>query len=65
LFGITPNVFLFLNTSEKAELLKKLSKAWTDPMSFAKEDEKEVIKRMIPLVWRDKRMKKDEREEDL
>jgi hypothetical protein len=65
LFGITPDVFPFLNTSEEAELLKKLSKAWTDPMSFAKEDEKEVIKRMMPLVWRDKRMKKDECEEDL
>ncbi|CAG8732644.1 10369_t:CDS:2, partial [Funneliformis caledonium] len=65
LFGITPDVFPFLNTSEEAELLKKLSKAWTDSMSFAKEDEKEIIKRMMPLVWRNKRMKKDECEEDL
>lgn len=63
LFGITEDVYPFLHVDSnskhklsrsslsKKELLQKLSKTWTDPMSCAEGDKKEVMKRMMPLVW--------------
>ncbi|CAG8511387.1 1283_t:CDS:2, partial [Paraglomus occultum] len=64
LFGITEDVYPFLHVDStstskhtlsrsslsKKELLQKLSKTWTDPMSCAEGDKKEVVKQMMPLV---------------
>ena len=45
----------------KKELLQKLSKTWTDPMSCAEGDKKEVMKQMMPLVWEGGVSKKNKR----